>query len=71
LSTASDLQDYANAVDRVLDNFVNDFDVLKFEYVDDPLKRSQKIFYASIRFAFLGWAQTEIFDVYAINNESN
>ena len=69
LSTASDLQDYATAVNAVLSNYVTNFDTLEFTYAADPLKTSQKIFYASIAFAFLGWAQTEIFDIYAINND--
>lgn len=69
LSTANDLQDYATAVNNVLSNYVTNFDVLNFIYQEDRLKISQKIFYASIEFAFLNWAQTEIFDVYAINNQ--
>ena len=69
LSTANDLQDYATAVNNVLSNYVTNFDVLNFIYQEDKLKISQKIFYASIEFAFLNWAQTEIFDVYAINNQ--
>lgn len=69
LSTGADLQDYATAVNNVLSNYVTNFDTLNFIYTQDPLKASQKIFYASIEFAFLSWAQTEIFDVYAINNQ--
>lgn len=68
LSTSTDLQSYATAVNNVLANYVNNFSQLNFKYTQDDLKASQKIFYASIEFAFLGWAQTEIFDVYAINN---
>lgn len=68
LTTGQDLQDYADAVNKVLANYVTNFDVLNFVYTQDDLKMSQKIFYASIEFAFLNWAQTEIFDVYAINN---
>ena len=69
LSTTNDLTNYAKAVNDVLSNFVTNFAVLNFVYTQDPLKASQKIFYASIEFAFLNWAQTEIFDVYAINND--
>jgi hypothetical protein len=67
LATSSDLQVYANAVNSVLSNYTNNFATLNFKYTQDSLRASQKIFYASIEFAFLGWAQTEIFDVYAIN----
>lgn len=68
LATSTDLQTYATAVNNVLSNYTNNFATLNFTYTQDDLKASQKIFYASIEFAFLGWAQTEIFDVYAINN---
>ena len=69
LATASDLSTYADAVQNVLNKFTRNFDVLRFEYTQDALKASQKIFYASIKFAFLNWAQTEIFDIYAIAND--
>lgn len=68
LSTSTDLQIYATAISNVLSNYTNEFATLDFEYTQDDLKASQKIFYASIKFAFLGWAQTEILDIYAINN---
>ena len=67
LANGKDLDNYANAINNVLANFSSHFSVLKFEYVQDDLKAAQKIFYASIRFAFRNWAQTEIFDIYAIN----
>jgi hypothetical protein len=67
LSTNSDLSAYADAVNKVLTNFTANFSKLNFIYTEDPLRTRQKIFYASIEFAFLGWAQTEIFDIYAIN----
>ena len=69
LSSTNDLTNYAKAVNNVLANFVTNFSVLNFVYTQDPLKAREKIFYASIQFAFLNWAQTEIFDVYAINND--
>ena len=68
LSTGTDLTSYAEAVNRVLQNFSSNFSVLEFVYTEDKLKAVQKIFYASIQFAFLNWAQTEIFDIYAIND---
>lgn len=68
LSTGADLTNYATAVNNVLSDFMTDFDVLRFKYEEDALKAKQKIFYASIEFAFLNWAQTEVFDIFAINN---
>jgi hypothetical protein len=67
LSTGTDLQAYATAVNNVLSEFNSNFAQLNFIYQQDDLKASQKIFYASIEFAFLNWAQTEIFDIYVIN----
>ena len=66
--TSADLSEYARAVNKVLQNFASNFSTLEFEYTQDKLKASQKIFYASIKFAFRNWAQTEIFDIYAIND---
>jgi hypothetical protein len=66
LSNGSDLTSYAKAVQTVLDDYKDRFDILEFEYTADSLKAQQKIFYASIRFAFLNWAQSEVFDLYAI-----
>ena len=68
LVTGSDMTSYAKAVNNVLSGFAGNFDVLEFNYTQDPLKASQKIFYATIRFAFHQWVQTEIFDLFAINN---
>lgn len=69
IASGNDLTTYATAVNSVLNEFISNFDILRFRYTGDALRASQKIFYASIEFAFLGWAQTEIFDIYAINNE--
>ena len=69
LSNGTDLSSYAKSVNNVLDQYSSRFDVLEFEYTANTLLAEQKIFYASIRFAFLNWAQSEIFDLYAINNE--
>jgi hypothetical protein len=69
IASGNDLTVYATAVNSVLNEFISNFDILRFRYTGDALRASQKIFYASIEFAFLGWAQTEIFDIYAINNE--
>lgn len=69
LISGTDMTDYATAANNVLSNFVNNFDTLTFEFTQDSLKASQKIFYASIKFAFNNWAQTEIFDLFAVDNE--
>lgn len=69
LVTGADMSSYAKAVNNVLSGFTGHFAVLKFEYQKNMLKASQKIFYAAIKFAFNDWGQTEIFDLFAINNE--
>ena len=69
LVTGTDMTSYAKAVSNVLQGFTSNFDVLEFGYTEDPLKASQKIFYATIKFAFHMWPQTEIFDLFAINND--
>ena len=45
LVTGSDMTSYAKAVNNVLAGFSGNFDVLEFNYTQDPLKASQKIFY--------------------------
>lgn len=67
-ASGSDFSYYADAVNSVLKGFIGNFAELRFEYQQDPLKAAQKIFYASIYFKFNNWAQTEVFDVYALNN---
>lgn len=71
LADGRDLSNYANAVDRVLEDYKNMFDILEFEYVQNDLQSDQKLFSAAIRFAFHNWAQAEYFDLYAINNNSS
>jgi len=68
LITGSDMSEYANAVSRVLQSYNSYFEVLEFQYTQDNLRSVQKIFYASINFSFNNWAQTEIFDLYALAN---
>lgn len=68
LSKGSDLTLYATAVNTVLSQFSNNFSVLTFSYTQDKMKAAEKIFYATIQFAFNNWAQTEMFDIFAINN---
>lgn len=68
LVTGTDLTDYATACQNVIENYVGHFNVLRFTYTEDKVKAAQKIFYASVEFAFNQWAQTEIFDIYALNS---
>lgn len=67
--TGFDMQSYAKAVNNILSQFVGNFAILRFNYTKNRLHASQKIFYATIEFAFNDWAQTEIFDLFAINND--
>ena len=68
-TTSLDMSSYAKSVNNVLVNFASNFETLSFEYTQDQLRTSQKIFYASIKFSFGSWFQTEIFDLFAINNQ--
>lgn len=69
LSDSKSLNNYASAVTKVLEKYQSMFDVLRFEYVQNDLESAQKLFAATIEFAFLPWAQTERFALYAINND--
>ena len=71
LADGRDLSNYATAVERVLEDYRNMFYDLQFEYVQNDLQSDQKIFAASIRFAFNNWAQSEYFDLYAINSDGS
>ena len=68
LVTGSDFTDYAQACQNVLENYVGHFNVLRFTYTEDKVKAAQKIFYASVEFSFNQWAQTEMFDIFALNS---
>lgn len=67
LVSGTDLSAYADAVRVVLNRFLSRFNTLEFTYVKDKVKSVNKIFYAVIKVSFGQWAQTEIFDVYALN----
>lgn len=67
-ASGSDFSSYASAVNNVLRGFRSNFAELTFAYQQDKLKASQKIFYASIFFRFNNWAQTEVFDIYALGD---
>ena len=64
--SGNDFTEYAEAVTAVLSNFLTNFSELTFEYEQDDLLASQKIFYGVIYFRFNNWAQTEVFDLYAL-----
>ena len=67
LVTGTDLTEYAIACNHVLEKYQNRFYLLRFTYTEDPMLSMQKIFYASIEVAYNQFANTEIFDVYALN----
>ena len=64
--SSNDFTDYKDACTEVLTSFKTWFSKLEFVYTQDDLRATQKIFYASINFAFNNWVQTEIFDLYAL-----
>lgn len=66
--TSTDFSVYKEAVDTVLSNYRDHFNVLNFVYTEDKLMSAQKIFYGSLEFAFGQWAQTEIFDMFILNS---
>lgn len=68
-TSGSDFSMYADAVNNVLKGFNSNFAELRFEYTQNTVKAANKIFYASIYFRFNNWAQTEVFDIYALPNE--
>lgn len=69
-TSGTDFSAYAAEVSSVLANYRNNFAELTFEYQQSAVHASQKIFYATIKFRFNNWAQTEIFDLYALPNEN-
>ena len=66
----NDFSEYEDSCRAVLQNFRSWFSLLEFTYTQDDLLATQKIFYASINFAFNNWVQSEIFDLYAIPTSS-
>jgi hypothetical protein len=65
--TGNDFSEYQEAVNQILNEYKANFSVLQMTYQQDDLKAAQKIYYAVIEFAFNNWAQSEIFDLYAIS----
>lgn len=68
-ASGNDFSEYASAVSMVLSNYTNNFAELTFEYEQNAVYAAQKIFYAVLRFRFNNWAQTEVFDLYALPTE--
>ena len=64
--SGNDFTDYQDACTEVLSAYKSWFAKLEFVYTQDDLRATQKIFYASINFAFNNWVQSEIFDLYAL-----
>ena len=67
--TGNDFSSYEEACNNVLSYYVANFAELSFSYQQDAIQAAQKIFYATIKFRFNNWAQTEIFDLYALPTE--
>ena len=65
-----DMSEYAKKVRNVINNFTSAFYYIGFNYTQDKLRASQKIFYATLEVAFNQWEQAEIFDIYALNINS-
>jgi D-ribose pyranose/furanose isomerase RbsD len=62
-----DMTEYARKVRNVINNFASSFYSINFNYTQDKLRASQKIFYATLEVAFNQWEQAEIFDIYVLN----
>ena len=69
--SGNDFSVYADAVNDVLQKFMSNFAELTFEYEQNDLQALQKIFYATIKFRFNNWAQTESFELYALPTETS
>lgn len=67
--TGNDFSSYEEACNNVLSYYTANFAELTFSYQQDAVLAAQKIFYAVINFRFNNWAQTEIFDLYALPTE--
>ena len=66
--TGQDLERYSEAVNRVLDDYRDNFASLTFEYTADPIMVANKIYNASIRVQFKDFVQSEIFTIFALPN---
>ena len=70
LMSGNDFSAYQENCEEVLASYRTWFYGLEFMYTEDDILADQKIFYASINFAFNNWIQSEIFDLYAIPTAS-
>ena len=64
--SGNDFSVYEEACNNVLSYYTANFAELSMSYQQDAIQAAQKIFYAVINFRFNNWAQTEIFDLYAL-----
>lgn len=67
--SGTDFQTYREAVNNVLQGYRSNFASLDLVYTLNALESMHKIFHASLSFKFGNWAQTEIFDLYALGND--
>lgn len=67
--SGTDFQTYREAVNNVLQGYRSNFASLDLVYTQNALESMHKIFHASLSFKFGNWAQTEIFDLYALGND--
>lgn len=68
--TNDDLSTYQKSVENVLSLYVDLFDSLKFEYVQDEIMRANKIFEANISVKFKDFVQSELFNIYTLSQNS-
>ncbi|MDD3121915.1 MAG: hypothetical protein PHC62_00200 [Candidatus Izemoplasmatales bacterium] len=64
--TNDDLETYRSNVENVILQHSDKFETLEFLYTQDAVMAQNKIFQASIRCKFKNFAQTEIFNIYAL-----
>lgn len=62
----SDLQDYLDDANRIVNNYSSLFDSIEFQYMADPNYESNNIFYAIIKCRFHNFIQEEYFKVIAL-----
>ncbi len=65
--TKDDLETYRKSVEEVINQYTDRFESLEFEYTQDDVMVSNKIFQASIKCRFKNFVQTEIFNIYALS----
>jgi hypothetical protein len=66
ISSEDDLKKYTSRINEAISPYASDFVELSFEYIQDEVMLSNKIFRAAIRFRFKEFAQAELIDVYVL-----